>query len=168
MMEIAGAALLLAGAAGFAMTLASAHRREMRMLRCLLHGLQEMVWELKFRMTALPELCRIGADAAGGPVREILGELSDRLSRNEVVDIAGSLNQILTCHELPGRVRRNIRQLGSSLGRFDLEGQLQGLELVKRQCREDLRQLESGGPQRIRNYQTIALCTAAALAILFI
>ena len=138
------------------------------MLRCLLHGIQEMAWELKFRMTALPELCRIGAEAAGGPIREVLAELSGRLSRNEVEDISGSMNQILTCHDLPGRVRRNLRQLGTSLGRFDLEGQLQGLELIKRQCRDDLRQLENGGPQRIRNYQTIALCAAAALAILFI
>lgn len=168
MIKMLGAALLLAGSAGFGLVLAAAHHREMRMLRCLMHGIQEMAWELKFRMTALPELCRIGAEAARGPIREVLAELSDRLSRNEVEDISGSMNQILTCHDLPGRVRRNLRQLGASLGRFDLEGQLQGLEVVKQQCRLDLKQLQDSGPQRIRNYQTIALCTAAALAILFI
>ena len=147
--------------------LAAAHRREIKLLRSLIHAVQEMTWELKFRMTALPELCMIGAEAAGGSVKALLADLAGRLQRNEVTDIAETMNRILGSHELPGRVRRNLRQLGSSLGRFDLEGQLQGLEAVRQQCRKDLRELESSAPQRIRNYQTLALCAGAALAILF-
>lgn len=168
MIRLAGAVLLMAGCGGFGFSLAAAHRREAAMLRRLIHGLQEMEWELKYRMTELPELCRIAADAAGGEVRDIFRELSGKLIRCEVTDIAASLNGILSCRELPRRVRRNIRQLGASLGRFDLEGQLQGLQAVRLQCREDLKALEENSIQRLRSYQTLALCAGAALAILLL
>lgn len=167
MIKYVGMTLLLAGSGGFGLMLARAYHREMKLLRNLLHGIQEMEWELKYRMTALPELCRIGGEAAGGPVKALLAELADRFDRNEVTDIPGTMNRILGSRELPRRVRRNLRQLGTSLGRFDLDGQLQGLECVRQQCRQDLKELEQRGPQRIRNYQTLALCTGAALAILF-
>lgn len=167
MIRLIGAVLLLTGCSGFGLVLATAHRREIRLLRKLLHGIQEMSWELKYRMTALPDLCLIGAEASCSPVSDVFKELADRLSRNEVTDISGAMNQLVACHELPGRVRRNMRQLGTSLGRFDLEGQLQGLDAAKQQCRKDLIELQENAPQRIRNYQTLALCAGAALAILF-
>ena len=85
-----------------------------------------------------------------------------------VTDISGTMNQLLSRQDLPRRVRRNLRQLGMSLGRFDLEGQLQGLEAVRRQCRQDLAALEENSGQRLRNYQTLALCAGAGLAILFV
>lgn len=168
MIRLLGAALLVTGCGGFGFSLAAACRREMRLLRRLIHALQEMEWELKYRMTELPELCQIAGDAAGGILKEVFQELSGRLSRNEVTDISGSLNSIIYRKELPGRVRKNLRQLGASLGRFDLEGQLQGLECVRRQCRKDLQALEEGSAMRLRNYQTLALCAGLALAILFI
>ena len=36
------------------------------------------------------------------------------------------------------------------------------------QCRKDLQELETGSVQRLRNYQTLALCAGIALAIIFI
>lgn len=168
MIRLLGAALLMAGCGGFGFTLAAAHRREMGMLRRLIHGLQEMEWELKYRMTELPDLCRIGADAAGGTLREIFMELAGKLDRREAVEISGCLNGILNTRELPRRVRRSMKQLGRSLGRFDLEGQLQGLQAVRQQCRKDLQDLNENSVQRLRSYQTLALCAGAALAILFV
>ena len=168
MIRLMGAALLVAGCGGFGFSLVAAHRREAAGLRRLIRGLQEMEWELKYRMTPLPELCRLGGDTAGGQTRTILRELGDRLDRGEAVGISGCLNGILQKATLPRSLRRNLRQLGQSLGRFDLEGQLQGLEAVRRQCRKDLQILEENSPQRLRSYQTLALCAGVALAILLI
>ena len=120
MIRLVGAALLMAGCGGFGFTLAAAHRREMGLLRRLINALQEMEWELKYRMTELPDLCRIGGDAAGGTLREIFRELAGKLDRREAVEISGCLNGILNKQELPRRVRRNLKQLGRSLGRFAL------------------------------------------------
>lgn len=168
MIRLWGAALLVAGCGGFGFSLAAAQRREVRMLRQLIRALQEMEWELKYRMTELPELCRMAGDAAGGPIKEIFMELAGKLRRRETADISGCFNGIISRQELPRKIRRNLRQLGMSLGRYDLEGQLEGLEVVRRQCRKDLKELEENNAQHLRNYQTLALCAGAALAILFI
>ena len=85
-----------------------------------------------------------------------------------VEDIAGCINALLGTVDLPRRVRKNVRQLGASLGRFDLEGQLQGLEAVRQQCCADLKELEENREQRLRCYQTLTVCTGTALAILLI
>lgn len=168
MIRLLGAAFLMAGCGGFAFSLAVAYRREAGMLRKLINVLQEMEWELKFRMTQLPELCRIAGDAAGGILRDIFGEFSLRLDRQEVMDISGCFNAIIGRRELPRSVRKNLKQLGAVLGRYDLEGQLQGLEMIRHQCRNDLKKLEENSVQRLRSYQTLALCAGAALVILFI
>ncbi len=168
MIRLVGSALLLAGCGGFGYSLAASVRREMGLLRRLIRGLQEMEWELKYRMTPLPELCRIAGDASGGVLKDLFRELADRLDNRDAVEISGCLNGLLPGKNLPPRLRRNLRQLGQSLGRFDLEGQIQGLQAVRQQCRKDLRDLEEGSVQRLRSYQTLALCAGAALAILFV
>lgn len=167
MVRLLGAALILAGCGGFGFTLSAARRREIRMLRQLIRALQEVQWELKYRMTALPELCRTAAMASGGILKDIFLELAGKLERREVMDLSGSLNAIVSEREVPRRVKQNLRQLGASLGRYDLEGQLQGLEAVRRQCRKDLKELEENCASQLRSYQTLALCAGAALAILF-
>ena len=168
MIKLTGAVLIVAGCLGFGYSLGAAHRTEEKMLRSLRSALQEMQWELKYRMTQLPELCEIASAAARGPVGELLEMLAGKLRRQEVEDIAGTVNALLNQRLLPKRVRRNLRQLGTSLGRFDLEGQLQGLEAVRQQCCADLKELEECREQRLRCYQTLAVCTGTALAILLI
>lgn len=168
MIRLLGAAMLVAGCGGFGFSLASAQRREARMLHRLISVLQEMEWELKYRMTELPELCSLAADASSGSLRCVFRELGEKLRRREVLDISACFNDILERRDLPKYVRRNLKQLGACLGRFDLEGQVQGLEAVRCQCRQDLARLQENGPQRMRNYQILALCAGAALAILFI
>lgn len=168
MIRFIGAALLMAGCGGFGFSIAAAQRREAAQLRQLIHGLQEMEWELKFRLTELPDLCRIAGDAAGGTLRKIFYEMAGKLDRNEVTDISACFGGCLSRWEMPRKVRRNLRDLGRSLGRFDMEGQLQGLQAVRIQCRKDLQAMEQNVTQRLRSYQTLALCAGAALAILFI
>lgn len=168
MMRYIGAALLVGGCGGFGLSLTSACRREKTMLRQLMNALQEMEWELKFRITELPELCRIAGAAAGGKLKPVFWELAGKLDAGEVTDISGSFNAILNSKDLPRRVRKHLNQLGRSLGRFDLEGQLQGLQAVRLECRKDLKVLEERGPEQLRCCRTLLLCAGAALAILFL
>ena len=168
MIQFWGAVLLITGCSGFGYSLVIAHRREVSMLRQLIYALQDMEWELKYHLTELPDLCRIAGERMKGPLKEIFSNLSAGLQRNEITDISGSLNVILANSHLPKRIRKNLRLLGNSLGKYDLECQLQGLEMIRQQCRKDLNELEEGGPQRLQNYQTLAFCTGLALAILFI
>ena len=61
-----------------------------------------------------------------------------------------------------------LSELGESLGRFDLPGQLKGLEAVRRKCLMELEALGRNRTERLRCYQTLGLCAGAALVILFI
>ena len=73
-----------------------------------------------------------------------------------------------TVGQLPGRVQEAICILGASLGCFDLEGQLQGLEEVRSYCKTQLDEMTDGKEKRLRSYQTLGLCAGAALAILLV
>ena len=168
MMRILGATAVIAGCGGFGLSLAAAARRECNMLRILIRAIQEMQWELKYRMTELPELCRLAGEAGKGVIREIFLEMAGKLERREVSDISAAFLSELSRRELPRKVRRNMKQLARSLGRYDLDGQLQGLEAVRQQCRADLRALESDRSERMRSYQTLGLCAGASLAILLL
>lgn len=168
MIRLLGAAVLLAGCGGFGFSLGASNRREARELRQVKKAVQEMEWELKYRMTELPELCGLVAAAAGGQVGKVFASLAEKLTLGEVEDLSGSFQGILANLELTRPCRKNLRLLGSSLGRYDLEGQLLGLEAVRHQCEKDLLSLEEGGRQRIRSYQTLTLCAGAALAILLL
>ena len=137
------------------------------MLRILIRTIQEMQWELKYRMTELPELCRLAGETGSGVIRDIFLEMAGKLERREVMDISAAFLSELNRWEIPRKVRRNMKQLAQSLGRYDLEGQLQGLEAVRQQCRTDLRELESERKEQMRSYQTLAVCAGASLAILF-
>ena len=70
--------------------------------------------------------------------------------------------------ELPNRIRSILAQLGHSLGRFDLEGQIQGIRTVRRRTEESLESIRKNRDERLRSYQTLGICAGAALAIILI
>ena len=167
MIRILGAVAVIAGCSSFGFSLAAAARRECGHLRCLIRAIQHMQWELKYRMTELPELCRLAGENCSGAVSDIFGEMAEKLHRREVIDVSAAFLSEVNRRELPRKVRWNLRQLAQCLGRYDLEGQLQGLEAVRQQCRADLNALESDRAERMRSYQTLAVCAGTALVILF-
>ena len=168
MIRILGAAMLVGGCCGFGCILARNHHREVRQVRQLRKAVQEMQWELKFRMTALPELCMLAGQAAGEPLKHLFFNFSKQLDSREVTDLSACFNGMLMNEDLTRRVKALLRQLGDCLGRFDLEGQLQGLEEVRQQCVHELKELEEKTPDRLKNYRTLAVSAGVVLAILFL
>lgn len=164
-----GAALIIfgCGLAGFSMS--AAYRREERELRQLLGALDFMTRELQYRVAPLPELCRHAGSERNGCVGRLLRNLAKELDSQVSPDVQSCLAiAAATAGELPKRIREAVCILGSSLGRFDLEGQLQGLETVRDYCTSQLESMEAGRDTRLRSYQTLGLCAGAALAILFV
>lgn len=163
-----GAVLVIAACGGFGISLAAGYRRRERLLQQLLRALQTMRWELQYRLTPLPELCRRAGEETTGALREVFRALSRELDTQTRADVSGCMQFALNAsRDLPGCIRRLLRQLGRTLGRYDLEGQLQGLSAVKSACEESLAELGRNRENRLRSYQTLALCAGAALAILF-
>lgn len=159
--------LIIIGCGGFGFTLAAAHKREENCLRKLIAALDYMECELQYHLTPLPDLCRKAGKECTGPVGEVLLSLSQELNGQISPDAACCMRSALAKKEyLPRYTEENLRLLGKSLGRFDLNGQLSGLESVRTNCRRDLECLSSNRENRLRSYQTLGLCAGAALAIL--
>lgn len=163
-----GAVLIISACGGYGFSLGSVHRREERLLRSLIRGLEFMISELHFHATQLPELCQIAGKECGGEVGQVLCVLADALDRQASSDVCHCMNLALEASQLPPLTYQNLQLLGASLGRFDLEGQLKGLEAVREASRKDLEALTANREVRLRNYQTLSLCAGAALAIVLI
>lgn len=163
-----GAILIVTGCAGFGLSLSAAHRREENCLRSLMAALDYMVCELHFRAPALPELCRGAAKISGRGVGQVFSALAAELETSSAADVGHCMNIALENGDLPPKARDQLQILGTSLGRFDMEGQMKSLESVRASCRRTLDSLTADRDSRLRNYQTLSLCTGAALAILLI
>ena len=164
-----GAVLIIAGCGGFGFSLAAGYKRQESTLRQLIRVLNAMEWELSYRLTPLPELCRQAGKEARGTLREVFLNLARELDWQTAPDAASCMTAALQrSHDLPRRTRELLVQLGQTLGRFDLPQQLKGLAEVREACRSELEALSQNRETRLRSYETLGLCAGAALAILFL
>ena len=164
-----GAALIIAGCGGFGYSIAAGIRQQEKLLQQLIHILQILESELRYRLTPLPELCALACAECDGILHRLFREMTQALSRQEKPDAASCMEFVLQQWDsVPRRMRKHLRYLGKSLGRFDLTGQLEGLQRVRSACEGDLAMLTRNRDQRIRSYQTLSLCAGTALAILFV
>ena len=168
-MKMLGAMIVILGCGGFGWHLAAAYRREERILRQLMAALDYMGCELQYRMTPLPELCRQAAAQHNGCLGETLKLLSQELESQISPDVERCMSAALARSPgIPAKAREILQHLGGSMGRFDLPGQLRGLEAARQECRRNLEDLAENRDNRLRNFQTLGLCAGAALAILFL
>lgn len=167
--KLLGIVFIITACGGFGFKAASAHMREERILRQLTGILDFMECELQYRRTPLPQLCRQAAIEASGSLREFLISLTQELEDQLLPDVRGCMDTALNKHpELPNLTTGALELLGQSLGRFDIQGQMVGLEAVRQECRRNLEQLNQNKQARLRGYQTLGLCAGAALAILLL
>lgn len=164
-----GAIMVMAGCGAFGFKMAQDYLREIYALRQLNALLEYMENELRFHLTPLPELVLAAAQRSGGKLRPVFTELAALLECNSNIDAAGCMDSVLQNHpQIPKRAAAVLAQLGVSLGAFDLDGQLGGLESAKFSCDGELKVLEQEKKQHVRNYQILGLCAGAALAILLL
>lgn len=163
-----GAVLIVAGCGGVGFLMALADKREYDSILQLIQALDFMTCELSYRMTPLPELCRRAADRCRGSVCAVFRKLAEELERQIAPDAASCMRSaIVNCPDIPLKTAELLIQLGQSLGQFDLQGQLMGLQGLKEACELARKGMEQDRPQRLRSYQTLGLCAGAAIAILF-
>lgn len=169
MLKWIGAALVIAGCAGTGFSMAAAHRRREGELRHLMAALDYMQCELQYRLTPLPDLCRQTASQMSGSVRNLFRFLAEELEDQIAPDVQRCMcAAIARTADLSSDAVSVVESLGKTLGRFDLDGQIRGLESARQDCRRALECLTENRDVRLRSYQTLGLCAGAALAILFI
>ena len=161
-----GAALIVGSCGGFGISLAMHQKREEAMLIRLSRIIDEMLWELPFQLTPLPELIRHSAGKNSGIIGTVFLNLAEQLDRQVLPDVLSCMEACLPDSILSFmRLRKMLLLLGQSLGRFDLSGQLKGLSAVRERCGQELRELQSQRDTRLRSYRILSLCAGAALVI---
>lgn len=167
--KMVGAILIVVGCGTFGYALSAIYRKEEKALRQMIAALDFMQCELQYRLTPLPDLCRLAGNEQKGVVGQLLRDLSCELENQVSPDVLSCVRVILNkSGGIPLGLQRAFDLLGETLGRFDAEGQLKGLEHVRTFCREQVEHLSENKELRLRSYQTLGLCAGAALAILFV
>lgn len=169
MIKLIGSILVFSGCGGFGFALAFSHRRKARFLEHIKRVLSVMECELRYRLTPLPELCMIASRETDGALEKLLQNFSKELDRRLSPDAASCMSKVLKETQLNDPDIRNIlMQLSRTLGRFDLNGQLEGIDHVRSVCTLEAETLRRGKTERIRCYQTLGLCAGAALVIILV
>lgn len=159
--------ILACGSIGFLQ--AFTFRQKENMLQQLVHAVQFMICELQYHQTPLPQLMRMSAAESNGTVGKILFAYGEELDRQLAPDAACCMNAVIAqIPKLPSILRERLLLLGRSMGRFDLTGQIAGLEAVCQLCKRDLDGMSVNRDVRLRSYLTLGLCAGIALVILFV
>lgn len=169
MMKLLGAVLVVLGCGSAGFACAAAHRYQVQSLQQLIRAIEYMDCDLQYQMTPLPDLCNGASTMCTGCVKAVFQDLGTELGKQAVPNATACMHTVILNHpNLQERMVRILLQLGDTLGRFDLRGQVQGLESVKKQAEFQLEQLRANQDVRLRNYQTLGLCAGAALVVLFL
>lgn len=165
---IIGAILVILSCGGFGFAMAAAHRLEEHQLQAFTRLLDFLYGQLQYRLTPLPQLCLSAANLGKGSVYTFFEQLGRKLEQRNDPDVSACLHSTLETVELVPSVRRLIFDLGSTLGMFDLSGQLASIALIRSRCNEIQGNLARNREDRLRSYQTLGICAGAALVILLV
>ena len=164
-----GAILIFAACGGFGFKLITVHLYEEHTLRQLIRLLDFMSSELQYRLTPLPELCKQAASEGSGILASVFQQLSLELENQIKPDVYRCMLVVVSkIKHIPKRTKAELELLGRSMGRYNLGEQIKGLDSVRASCRQGLEYFNHNKENRLRSYQTLALCAGAALVILFI
>ena len=167
-LRLIGVCFVVVACGVFGFKLASDLRLEIRALKDLIDVFNYMECELHFRLTPLPQLCRIAAEH-GRTLKNIFISFAEEIENQISPDTARCMEAaVLRNCDLSDPIKPYLLEFGSSCGKFDLEGQINGIESVRKKCTQSLERLEKDKDMRVRNYQTLGLCAGAALAILLL
>ncbi len=167
--KIIGALLIVLSCGGFGFLVALHNKKEITLLRELDLILEYMIHELQYRQLPLPELCLRASEQSAGIISKFFQQLAKELSSQILPDVNQCVFAAL--HKLPimpSCVSELISVLGINLGKFDLEGQVSGLQWVQSECKRKYEKIAEDQEVKRRSYRTLGLCAGAAIAILFI
>ena len=168
-LKLLGAFIIVIGCGGCGFAIALSHKRETCALQQLISALEFMRCEMQYRLTPLPELCKLTALTHNGPIKTYFDNLSKELEQQISPNVQLCAEATLArCKTMPAITAEALQDLFKSLGNFDLDGQLQGLSSARDLTEAKLKKHAENQDARIRSYQTLGICAGAALAILFI
>ena len=167
--RIIGAIFILLGCTGFGFLAASNHRRETNTLRQFINILEFMQNELQYRLTPLPELCMLASNTSKGILKQVFQCLSHELENQILPDAQMCMHSVIEGNDdIPKLTKYGLSLLGRSIGRFDINGQLNCLKSIQMEMQQTLNEFSKNQADRLRSYQTLGICAGAAALILLL
>ncbi len=164
-----GALLVIAACGAMGIKMSMAYIKQERQLEQLLASMHYIKCELQYRLTPLSQVVYQCSVQTTGALRSFYQNLQKELDTQISPNAQYCMRSALTkSNDLFPSTAAVLRRLGETLGAFDLDGQLIGIEEASAFCRETIDNMKKNRTDRIRNYQTLGLCAGAALVILFL
>lgn len=167
--RIIGAILVVSSCFGLGISVGCKMLKEIRVLDQWIKILNRMQVELRYSLRSLPDLFRFLSHEEKGELAELFLRIAIEMENQIRPDVARCIDAVLmSAGGIPESVIESIGLLGVELGKYDLDGQLLGINNIRERVIEKRNLLNQDKAKRIRGYQTLGVCTGAALVILFI
>ena len=171
MLKLIGLSLILTASGAVGAGLAGTVRRQQAQTLALIDALLRIRHELQFRLTPLPEIFAALGGSGNREIAEFFSRLASMLSSAQTCTVVYACRQALAQTRglsLSAAARGILLSLFDSLGKYDLEGSAQALDLALSRLREEARALQTGATVRCRTYLTLGVCTGLAVAVILI
>ena len=171
MLKLIGLSLILAASGAVGAGLAGTVRRQQAQTLALIDALLRIRHELQYRLTPLPEIFAALGGSRNREIAEFFSRLAALLSSAQTCTVGYACRQALAQTRglsLSSAARGTILSLFDSLGRYDLEGSVQALDLALSRLREEVKALQNSAAARCRTYLTLGVCTGLAAAVILI
>lgn len=167
--KMIGAILIFISCGSVGFKIAANCKKEEKYLCDFILSIEYMISELQYRLTPLPQLCKQASIKFDNCLGNIYEKIFYELELQQCSDPSFCFASVLENEKsIPPITRTQMELLGKTVGQFDIDGQVKGLETVKAECERQLSLIRDNQENRLRGYKTLGLCAGAALAILFV
>ena len=161
--------ILSSGTVGF--RLARQLRQRCTMLRQLQSGLHVLKNEIAFCASPLPKAFARVAASLDGPMAEVFAKVSGSMDKHCWLTPFSAFRQAL--RDAVGirqedKIRTILLELAGKLGQYDLDSQMQGIELAMNRLEEERQNAEQERSVKSRTYETLGICAGLAVAIILL
>lgn len=168
-LKITGAILIIFVGGYTGNRLAAMHKKEEKSLNQLIFLLNFMQCQLQYRLTPLPALCRDTAKQATMSLQRffncLAAELDGQISPNVERCVTAA---IAKTNQMPKETQKQVAKLGKTLGQFDIDGQVQQLQAINKECELLLYNYRENINPKAKNYSTIGFCFGAVVAVILL
>lgn len=168
-LRIIGAIMILVGCGYAGFLLAASYRKETDSLTSFIEMLNYFECELQYRSPPISDMFSDFSETR----KDLMGRFSKTLAVEIESQVCPNVKECVRAalqkHEnMPKETACFLIKFGTTLGKFNADGQLLEIRSLKSVVQQKLEFLLSNQDWKTRNYKTLGLCAGAAIAILFI
>lgn len=168
MLKILGSILVLVSAGGFGFCKTMRFYKQVRLLRSFKNALELLKCEMNYTLMPVPKLCRLIAARTDKAVCRFLRRYADGLETEGMTREKAAARAMEEGIDLPNDAQMALLELFGSLGRYDLSGENQLLQLTAHRLGAALERFDREKRPMAKGYAVLGVCTGMALVILFI